>query len=87
MENNIDSEQEMDKNGDFNAETATSEPTAGQKKDDKKNDNDPLKRVQDDLSEAKDKYVRLYAEFENHRRRTAKEKLEGTDRLPAVPLV
>jgi len=28
------------------------------------------------LSEAKDKYVRLYAEFENHRRRTAKEKLE-----------
>ena len=37
---------------------------------------DPLKKLQDELAEAKDKYVRLYAEFENHRRRTAKEKLE-----------
>src|SRR6476620_8285206 len=27
-------------------------------------------------AEAKDKYVRLYAEFDNHRRRSAKEKLE-----------
>lgn len=33
-------------------------------------------KLQDELAEAKDKYVRLYAEFENHRRRTAKEKLE-----------
>lgn len=37
---------------------------------------DPFKKLQDDLSEARDKYVRLYAEFDNHRRRTAKEKLE-----------
>jgi len=37
---------------------------------------DPLKKLQDDLAEAKDKYVRLYAEFDNHRRRTSKEKLE-----------
>ncbi len=37
---------------------------------------DPFKKLQDDLSEAKDKYVRLYAEFDNHRRRTSKEKLE-----------
>src|SRR5690242_19566022 len=37
---------------------------------------DPLKKVQDDLAEARDKYIRLYAEFENHRRRTAKEKTE-----------
>ena len=37
-------------------------------------DEDPLKQLQDELAEAKDKYVRLYAEFENHRRRTAKEK-------------
>jgi molecular chaperone GrpE len=36
---------------------------------------DPFKKVQDDLAEAKDKYVRLYAEFDNHRRRTSKEKL------------
>ena len=37
---------------------------------------DPLKRLQDELAEAKDKYVRLYAEFDNFRRRNAKEKLE-----------
>lgn len=28
------------------------------------------------MAEAKDKYVRLYAEFDNYRRRSAKEKLE-----------
>jgi molecular chaperone GrpE len=30
-----------------------------------------------DLQEAKDKYLRLYADFENFRRRTAKEKIES----------
>src|ERR1051325_9978029 len=35
-----------------------------------------LAKLQDELAESKDKYLRLYAEFENHRRRTAKEKLE-----------
>ncbi|MBC6410980.1 MAG: nucleotide exchange factor GrpE [Ekhidna sp.] len=32
--------------------------------------------IEDELSEAKDKYLRLYSEFENFRRRTAKEKLD-----------
>lgn len=35
-----------------------------------------LKNVQDELADSKDKYLRLYSEFENFRRRTAKEKLE-----------
>ncbi len=35
-----------------------------------------LKKAQDELAESKDKYLRLYSEFENFRRRTAKEKLE-----------
>jgi molecular chaperone GrpE len=35
-----------------------------------------ISKLQDELAESKDKYIRLYAEFENHRRRTAKEKLE-----------
>jgi len=35
-----------------------------------------LKKLQDELAEAKDKYLRLYAEFDNFRRRTAKEKIE-----------
>jgi len=42
-------------------------PTAG---------GDELKKVKDELAESKDKYLRLYAEFENHRRRTAKERLD-----------
>ena len=32
--------------------------------------------LDDKLAEAKDKYLRLYADFENFRRRTAKEKIE-----------
>lgn len=35
-----------------------------------------LKKVQHELADSKDKYLRLYSEFENFRRRTAKEKLE-----------
>jgi molecular chaperone GrpE len=38
--------------------------------------NEELKKLQEELAEAKDKYLRLYSEFENFRRRTAKEKLE-----------
>ena len=37
---------------------------------------DELKKLKDELAESRDKYLRLYAEFENHRRRTAKERLE-----------
>jgi molecular chaperone GrpE len=35
-----------------------------------------LIKVQTELGEQKDKFIRLYSEFENFRRRTAKEKLE-----------
>ena len=35
-----------------------------------------LRKLQDELAEAKDKYLRLYSEFENFRRRTSKEKSE-----------
>jgi molecular chaperone GrpE len=35
-----------------------------------------IERLKTELSEAKDKYLRLYSEFENFRRRSAKERLE-----------
>jgi molecular chaperone GrpE len=35
-----------------------------------------LEKLKTELHEQKDKYVRLYAEFDNFRRRTAKEKIE-----------
>ena len=38
-----------------------------------------LEKAQQELAESKDKYLRLYSEFENYRRRTSKEKLELID--------
>jgi molecular chaperone GrpE len=39
-------------------------------------DAEQANRLKDELDSAKDKYIRLYSEFENFRKRTAKEKLE-----------
>lgn len=44
------------------------------KKSEKKEDE--LTKLKQELDESKDKYLRLYSEFENFRRRTAKEKLD-----------
>jgi len=44
--------------------------------DDTAAESDPLQQKEEELSAAKDKYLRLYAEFENYRRRTAKERLD-----------
>ncbi|WP_276132493.1 nucleotide exchange factor GrpE [Polluticoccus soli] len=44
--------------------------------DDEMSDESELKKMQKDLDEAKDKYVRLVAEFDNFRKRNAKERLE-----------
>lgn len=43
---------------------------------DKESEIDPLQKAQDALAEANDKYIRLVAEFDNYRKRMAKEKLE-----------
>jgi len=37
---------------------------------------DEVEKLTADLAESKDKYLRLYSEFDNYRRRTAKEKLD-----------
>ncbi|GAB5538599.1 MAG: nucleotide exchange factor GrpE [Salibacteraceae bacterium] len=37
---------------------------------------DPMEQMKKDLEEEKNKYLRLYAEFENFRRRNAKERIE-----------
>lgn len=51
-----------------NSETTTVQET----------ETDKLSKLERDLEEQKDKYIRLYAEFDNFRRRTAKERLEYT---------
>jgi molecular chaperone GrpE len=38
--------------------------------------NEEAEKLQEELQQSKDKYLRLYSEFENFRRRTAREKLE-----------
>lgn len=55
---------------DIKAEHQESEAAA----DDEKSQE--VAKLKDDLEGAKDKYLRLYSEFENFRKRTAKEKLE-----------
>ena len=37
---------------------------------------DPMEVMKAEVQESKDKYLRLYSEFENFRRRTSKEKLD-----------
>ena len=37
---------------------------------------DKLSDLKNDIKESKEKYLRLYSEFENYRRRTSKEKIE-----------
>lgn len=39
-------------------------------------DSDEIEKLRGELESGKDKYIRLYSEFENFRKRTAKEKLE-----------
>ena len=43
-----------------------------------KEEKSELDQLKDEVEEQKDKYLRLYSEFDNYRRRTAKEKLELT---------
>lgn len=76
MENSVQPEQELEKHDDLVEETPpmqTPEATSEEKKEDLA---DPVKKLKDELAESKDKYVRLYAEFDNFRRRSSKEKLE-----------
>lgn len=43
---------------------------------DENNEEDEIEKLKAEVQEAKDKYLRLYSEFENFRRRTAKERLD-----------
>lgn len=50
--------------------------TANKKKGKKKEKVDPLVALQTELENEKDRYLRLFAEFENYKRRTSKERIE-----------
>jgi molecular chaperone GrpE len=59
-------------------QTTTSEEVTADEKvaDPAFKDEDALNQLLDQLAETKDKYLRLYAEFDNYKKRTAKENLE-----------
>ncbi|MEQ9592622.1 MAG: nucleotide exchange factor GrpE [Cyclobacteriaceae bacterium] len=80
MEKNVQQDPEIDKKEELSEEIAAQQKPEGQEKEveakETEEQKDPFKKVQDDLAEAKDKYLRLYAEFDNYRRRSSKEKLE-----------
>lgn len=67
-----------------NEEQQDENPTAEHTEDEDGNvvemspEEDAASKLQQELGEAKDKYLRLYSEFENFRRRTSREKLELT---------
>ena len=57
-------------------EAAQSEEEINKEEAEEAEENENEGKEVDELAEAKDKYLRLYSEFDNYRRRTAKEKLE-----------
>ncbi len=76
MKNTLEPDPELEKHEDSATETPPMQQDEQEVKVEPSLEKDSAKKLQDELAEAKDKYVRLYAEFENHRRRTAREKLE-----------
>ncbi len=60
-------------------EVMNNEEQSDAENEEKSGQESELEKARQELSESKDKYLRLYSEFENYRRRTAKEKLELID--------
>ena len=65
----VSDEQSQDINSTKEEQQKAAEPT-------KEPDITAEDKIEAELAESKDKYLRLYSEFDNYRRRTAKEKLE-----------
>ncbi len=69
-----------DQNSENQEENTEKEPSKGKKRSKKQSKEAKLKEALEEkevqVTELKDKYLRLMAEFENHRKRTVKEKLD-----------
>lgn len=73
---NLTSEEAVIINGGESEEVAAEEVEPTAEAPEGATPNQPEAESTNELAELKDKYLRLYADFENFRRRTAKEKLE-----------
>ena len=76
MENTVQPEEEVGKNENSSESEVPQNEERTAPKEEKTEPTNDLKKLQDELAEAKEKYLRMYAEFENFRRRTAKERIE-----------
>jgi len=78
------SEKEAHKEEELNQESVNHTNEDAQQVDEESTDNqsvevDPIEKLQDEVQDLKDQNLRLYAEFENFRKRTAKERLQMMD--------
>jgi molecular chaperone GrpE len=70
------SEQEVQDSIDENANETAAENESVENEKESEVEKDPIAQLEEEKKELQDKYIRLYSEFENFRRRTAKEKQE-----------
>lgn len=78
------SKKEAHKEEELNQESVNHTNEDAQQVDEETTDNqsvevDPVEKLQDEVQDLKDQNLRLYAEFENFRKRTAKERLQMMD--------
>jgi molecular chaperone GrpE len=69
---NTEIKEELENKNETVSENAAASATAEQPGEQKSE----MNKLKEEVASAKDKYIRLYSEFENFRRRTAKEKLD-----------
>ncbi len=74
---NINPDEILDENVNISSEIEESEEgTIEEGSGDAESEKSDFDKLKDELSEFKDKYLRLYSEFDNFRKRTSKEKLD-----------
>jgi len=78
------SEKEQHKDEELNQEQAETQreehpESAAESSKKQEVEDDPIQKLQDEVQDLKDQNLRLYAEFENFRKRTAKERLQMMD--------
>lgn len=79
VENSVEEQVAEDKNSKKESKKQGRQKEKAEKKEIKKEAEEAQNEVEDlreELAEAKDKYLRIYSEFENFRRRTSKERIE-----------
>ena len=76
VEENIESKKEEQIEEQLNEESVNQAETPDTDEAEEETEKDEATQLKEELSESKDKYLRLYSEFENFRRRTAKERID-----------